>query len=196
MSNALQDYLAGDDEPEMTQEESDRFTVEDEGGAEWALLKVRQARIKIHEAQELYDFEKGRIDQWLEGQMVEHSRTIDFFEGHLKRWHRGIIAREEAEGIDDKHLTKSIKLPAGTLKSRMGSPTVEFDQDAFVEWAKKNHKDWLRVKHEIEKSEAKKHLVPVVDDEGVGHVVDGSTGETVPGVTIEPGERTFSVEVQ
>lgn len=126
-------HLQPDDAPDdgALDETERRWQVDDERSAEWALLKIRQARQTarrrnaasvelIGEYQRAIDDLQAVIDA--NDQRAQH--TADHFEALLKDWHRRVLA-EDPKAI-------SIKLGAGMLKSRAGRDTVEVDDEEAV----------------------------------------------------------------
>jgi hypothetical protein len=165
-----------------------RFVIDDEDKATWALRKL--ARLKGEEAAdaEQVRVEFDRITTWQDERETQRERQVAFFAGLLREYHEGELAKDPSK--------KSIKLPAGTLKSRAGSPKWTIDPDPFLEWFDNDEKiredcpELVRVKREPALSAIKETFEPKDD-----RVVYTVTGEFVPGVTVEPGERTFKVEV-
>jgi phage host-nuclease inhibitor protein Gam len=160
---------------------ADRFIVDDDDKANWALRKLAKTRAAIEEIDEAAVREQERISQWRVTETTKLIRQAQFFEGLLGEFHRLRLS------VDPK--AKTVNLPAGKLKSRAGSDVWEFDTEKFIEWAATQER-FIRTKVEIDRAGAKKALKP----KG-GKVIDPETGEVVPGVDVIPGERKFTVEV-
>lgn len=175
-----------DDHPEL--QETQRFIVNDEDKATWALRKL--ARIEAEDAavNAQYDRETARLNDWFMSAREPLQRQREFFLGLLREYHQQCLAEDPSK--------KTIKLPAGTLKSKAGQNRWTVDADAFLEWfdndaeIQKEHPDLVRVKRDAALSAIKQILEPKDD-----RAVYPNTGEIVPGVSVEPGQRTFTVEV-
>lgn len=172
------------------------FQIFDRSSADWALRKILKAKRNLAEAEASHDEQvravMAKVERLLEPIRTnlveitnEEQRTIDFFESLLITYHRKLIA-------EDPKAT-SVKLAFGKLTSRKGQDKYEFAPE-FIEWAKDNAPELLRVKHEVAVAEAKKAIgVLFSENDGQMIVVEG---QVAPGVTWTPGERSFSVDVQ
>jgi hypothetical protein len=107
-------------------------------------------------------------------------RDSDYFEAILIEYGRG----QRIEG------RKSVSTPYGTIKSRTAPPAFDVDKDAFLEWAKANRPDLVRVKEEPNVADMKAVLEVSGDN-----AIDPQSGEVVPGVKVTGHDVRFSVEV-
>lgn len=192
----LEDAYDVDVEQELTNiaiacgggEIADRFVIDDESKAQWALRKLRRLEQESKADTDAAHAEIDRIQQWLAEKVDARARQASFFLGLLREYHEAELAADPSK--------KTIKLPAGTLKSLAGRPKWTVDAEAFLKWfdsdpqVQQERPELVRIKREPALSEIKAALVPK-DDRAI---YDG-TGEIVPGVTVEPGQRSFSVEV-
>lgn len=175
-------YLSSVEESIDTHEEapSERlFQITDASSADWALRKIGKARQDIHEISALADEEIARLNLWRGEASEKHERTASFFESLLVSYHRRVLA--------DDPTRKQIKFPHGRLNAHRGLNAIAFAPE-FIEWAKENAPELLRVKHEVEVGEAKKVIAIIEQDDGVQVVIGG---QIAPGVTFTPGELTF-----
>jgi hypothetical protein len=185
--NDLQMFLADVDDPDGWTDQVDvhpeKFRLEDDSAAAWAMRKLRAARLRMASNEQLAAEERFRIQQWLDQVQAPLEREVTYFEAILT--HYALAVREE-EG------RKSVSLPAGTVTTRPGNPKWQVDDD-FVPWAKNNAPHLLRVKTEPALSEIKKRLLPRDD----GTAIDGATGEVVPGVSVasQPPSATVSPDL-
>ncbi len=175
------DFLADDDTPQG-EEARQRFVIDTEEKAEWALLKLRKIRAEQERRYAIAQAEQERITQWLNLQLTRWQADESFFLGALEGYHRRVLEQDPK--------AKSISLPAGKLKSIQGQPRVEVsDMGAFVDWARAYERfDLMRVSYEPVKAAIKS--LPV--NEGVPVTEDG---EIVPGVEVIEGQRSFKVEL-
>lgn len=166
---------------DQTPEERERFVIDDDQKASWAMRKLRG--IKAHKAanQAIADDEIARINSWLQDANSQLDRDEQFFTGLLMQYAR--IARER----DDR---KSITLPHGKIGSRIGQPKWNIDNEVFLKWLEANHKDLIRIKTEPNLAEAKKVLEIVGEN-----AVDPATGEVAEGIQIIKPDITYTVEV-
>lgn len=180
----LDEYLR--DSPELPTEE--HYKIGDHGHAlneaEWAARKLAHVVGQRDDIARVGHAEIERIKAWMAGETTRLARDIAYFEGLLIEWHQRTLAEafEEAGGDWSKVKGKTRRLPSGVVAARMTPERVEVDDDVFVPWAKCEGPDGLlRVKYEPEKTAIKEHVK--------------ETGEVIPGVTIVPGDVTFTVKV-
>ena len=103
----------------------------------------------------------------------------------------------EAKRADDPKLTK-IDLPGGTLKFRVQQPEWTYDAETFIGWAETyGRDDLLRRKTEVDRNAVKQARVLTVCDGRPGdtvNVIETTTGEVVPGVTVTYRPRKLAIE--
>lgn len=179
MSASLDEAL--DRFAEQTPEERERFIVDDDQKAAWAMRKLRG--IQAHKAanKAIADEEIGRINSWLEHMNSNLDKDEAYFTSLLISY---------ARYCRDHEGRKSVVLPHGKVVSRSGQPKWFIEDEEFLKWAQENQPDLIRTKVEPNLSEAKK-VLEVVD----GKVIDPKTGEVAMGVSVLPAEITYSVEV-
>lgn len=157
----------------------ERFKIEDDSQATWAMRKISAAKGRMSEIQAIADAEIARIQEWAEREAREPLRDIDYFEFILTEY----ATKQRAEG------RKTVSTPYGSVKSRMGQAKyVVDDTEAFLQWAKANRPEFIRVKEEPDVS-AMRERVPA------DSAVDPETGEVIPGLRVEPGSPSYKVEV-
>lgn len=163
------------------EEQETGFEITDESGANWALRKIKEAKDKQVENTLLAEKEIATIEMWLDQQNKKLADDIEFFQSHLATYaHR---QREENPKF------KSKKLPYGTLRFKKQQPAYKYDDDALVEYLKKQDKtDLINVKYTPKKAEIKKLFVA-----HEGKLINPETGEFVDGVTIEERPEKFEV---
>lgn len=137
--------------------------------------------LAVHE--EVARGEIARIEEWLVTQRAALDTT--FVEEALRLYHEARLARDPK--------AKTIHLPSGSLVARKLPDRWEFDDDAFLAWAQDRRTDLIRMRDpEVDKPAAKKAL-RVLDD---GQIIDGTSGEFVPAVTVTPGDISFAVKTE
>ena len=167
---------------DQTPEERERFIVDDDQKAAWAMRKLRG--ILAHKAanQAIANEEIARVNDWLASQNASLEKDEQYFTNMLISYAR--YCRDH----DDR---KSIVLPHGKVTSRKGQDKWDIDSEAFLKWAEVNNPQLIRTKIEPNLSEAKK-VLGVVD----GRAIDPTTGEVAAGVSVTPSEISYSVEVE
>ena len=144
------------------------FKVDDDEKAEWAIRKLARIRRKQAENQALYNAELERISEWLKTVNTSLDRDALYFEAVLTPY----ALQERFNG------RKSLVLPHGTVKTTAGRPKIEFEsEDGFIQWAKTNDPELLRIKHEINK----KTLNDLITDD---LQVISTQGEIIPNIRV------------
>ena len=102
-------------------EEKERFVVDNEQKANWALRKIKQLQEKQKENAALAASEIRRIAEWERDVNGELQNNINFFTRLLSDYHRQVLEQDPK--------AKTIKLPYGTLKMRAQQPEYIRDND-------------------------------------------------------------------
>lgn len=183
---SLAEHLDATLAPERVDVDSEhqRFVIDGPKTADWALRKCAHIRARMAENEALAAEEWARIKDWLAAENSKLERDAAFFTGLLTEYHRTVLDAEPDR--------KTIALPAGKLVARKQPDRWQFDTDAFIAWAIRAGHDELvrRPAPEVDRAEAKR-LFKVRD----GIVVDPASGEAPQGVSVEPGDVRFTVEV-
>lgn len=117
-------------------EQATRWTVTDDGSAEWAMghvLRADQALAELQAQAQVWRDEADerirRIAQWFAHGAKRHLATRAFMDAHLSAY---ALDRRAA---DPKH-NKTLVLPSGVVKTTEAKPKAEVvDPDAVVAWA-------------------------------------------------------------
>lgn len=114
--------------------EQRRWRIEDDNAAEWAMRVVASIDADLADLAEKADGWQQRIQHWFrQGRRPLLARRV-LLEHHLKDY-----ARRERER-DPKR--KTVKLPAGSVSSRAGSPQAKVvDEAQVIAWARANLTD-------------------------------------------------------
>lgn len=173
----LDDAMNGPD-PDYTTEP---VPLDDAEQANRALGRVARARRALAKDHDMWEAQRSQLDDWFARRKEIHENAEAWNLRQLEGWHRALL--------DQDPTRKSVDLPNGVLKSVAGQAKWEFDTATFVPWAMSTEgfEDLVRVTYAPEKAAAKKAL----DVQGE-KAVDPATGEVVPGVTVQPGERSFT----
>lgn len=165
---SLHEHLMSTYEEEAQKE---RFQITDDSQANWAMRCIGDARKDFNNAQEMYDKEKARLDDWLDKQREYMENREAYFTGLLTEYYMG---RYQEEG------RQTFVLPTGKFSIRKQQPLYERDEKALLEWAKENGQaDIIKVKESLAWSDLKKKTTAVGNQ-----LVLKDTGEVVPHVTV------------
>ncbi|HOB89681.1 MAG TPA: host-nuclease inhibitor Gam family protein [Bacillota bacterium] len=177
----LESYEAPED---LDDTENQRFRIQDDNQADWALRKIARARQDMKEAEETAAMEIEKINRWLDGQRDESLRTERFFTALLQEYYEPRFMTNP-----DK---KTYKLPSGKVQRRTQQPQFDRDNEALLAWLKQREMtDYIEVKETPKWGELKQQ-VQVVGE----HVVikDGPLkGEIIDGVEVVHRPPTFRV---
>ena len=179
--SALEEHLIG--QPELDDvEDLDETAPDSMEAADWQVRKLARLRRLMAENEAIANAEIQRIKVWLADENAKLERQAGFYEGNLELFHQALLEKDPKR--------KSIALPAGTLKARKHPDRLDVvDVDEFTAWALEERPEFVRIKHEPNKTEMKRLLG--VDGE---RVVDPTSGEPVPGVVCVAGEISFTVD--
>lgn len=163
-------YLADyDPDDPTTWPETQRWSIDSDPVADWALAKVRRARWELDRLNDRAEDEKRRIDEWLTDASRPFVRDVEFFERHLIEYRKQVTP---AKG-------KTYRLVNGDLAVKAGSESVEVDEAVFLDWAEGNQRmDLLRTKVEPSKPAIKDAI---------------KAGEEIPGAQIVVGDDRYVV---
>lgn len=177
----LESYEAPED---LADTENQRFRIQDDNQADWALRKIARARQDMKEAEETAAMEIEKINRWLDGQRDESLRTELFFTVLLQEYYEPRFMTNP-----DK---KTYKLPSGKVQRRTQQPQFDRDNEALLAWLKQREMtDYIEVKETPKWGELKQQ-VQVVGE----HVVikDGPLkGEIIDGVEVVHRPPIFRV---
>lgn len=160
-------------------EAPERWSVQDDGAAAWAIKKLRGIREHIAMNESIAQEEIARINEWLKGVNKTLTDSAGFFEINLKNY-----ALEQRRDAD----RKSIKLPHGTLQTTAGQTKWTIDNEVFIAWAKINAPDLVKIEESPKLGEAKKVF------NAANGVAVTQEGEIVAGVTTEDQPPTATVK--
>lgn len=152
-----------DDRPEQT-----GWRITDDGGAEYAMRKIAEARNEIARWRDYYAEQFDKIES-------QHRRTIDFFTAHLADYFEQVPRRATKTGIE------KYKLPSGELVRKPAGIEYQRDEAAMLEWCKAQHPEFVRVSEKASWSDVKAYII--------------ETGEIPDGVLPVEKPATFEVKV-
>ena len=111
------------DEQEIIKEQ---FKIDDQGKANWAIRRIREAMQRSTEVAKAAEAELTRVKAWRHKAETKESRERDFFESLLRDY-----AHDELAKGDGK--SKSIPLSEGTLKFIKKQPKLHYDNETLIQ---------------------------------------------------------------
>lgn len=188
-------------------EEAGRFRIDNVDLAEWAMRKLAALQRRIAEVGQQAKVWRARIDLWEDEEMRRVQPAAGFFEGALKEW------AIEGRRAEPKRATWA--LPSGKVSTRQAKEpsvilAVDDTNEGLIEWlagalSGEEYDKAVKTKPKVLVSELRK-LVKINAQQGpeLDEGVDGdrgtiytvvliSTGEVVPGVSVEMPSTTVTV---
>lgn len=160
----------------------EKFVIEDDVQAAWALRKFREAERRLTEIWKVVEAETQSIQDWADSQREKVERERTHFESLLIDY-----ASKQRDGYG----RKSIDLPAGRVTSRLSTESWTVKPE-FIKWAKDFAPDLVRQKvtDMPETVEVLKEYLEYAN----GKVVKKETGEIVEGIEIKTPTVNYKVE--
>ncbi len=179
-------------EPEVEQEEEQRFKIDDDDKSCWALKKIKAMKEEIEEKEDLAESQIYQVERWLEKEKEKRQEKIEYLEGLLQEY--ALELKEEKPDL------KTHSLPFGELKFRKQRPKWKYDSNKLVKSAEDILPDAVKTKKKVNKKELKKMIKddnsPFQIIEEDGRVVNTETGEVLEGVTVKERGEKFKVKVE
>ena len=175
----LKEFL--DNQVEVKQE---RFVVDDDSKANWALGKIGELKDELESSQKLAEKEIDKVERWLAKEEKRIGNEIDFFEDLLFKYALRL------KNKDPKFRTKS--LPNGAIKFRKQRDKWVYDDEKLLNYLEKSEMhDLIRINKEPKKNKLREKFDISQGDK----LINPETGEIVDGITIEERGDKFSTEV-
>lgn len=187
-----------------TDEAREKFRLETDRMASWALLKLARAQQERDAIEATARERIETVNAWRTQALAGPDRDVNFFEGLLKdyalrRLHR-ILDELRADHPDatfielwEKVKRKRLSLPEGDLSAVRSSLRVEIDNEqAFIDWAQATDMNLLAAPKPAGVTTLKERLNFNSD----GAAVHPTLGELVPGIrAVAPDETGISITV-
>jgi hypothetical protein len=177
----LDEYDPGPWHVPDSDEDRATYQVAGAGHAAWAARRLAQVTRKRGEIQAIAEQEIARIEAWATRRDAPLARDAAFFESTLVAY---ALAVRAADGR-----RKSVTLPHATVQTRTVGGAWEAAPEALA-WAAESRPDLVEVTRRFSLSAARRALAVTPDG-----VVDPTTGDLVPGLTVTPKHVTASVTV-
>lgn len=160
----------------MSEAQKERFAIDTDLKAEWALKKIREARA-----------DRDRMLEWYKQKEKEITEQTDMDTAYFE----GLLA--EYFGTLPHKVTKtqeSYSLPGGKLVLKKQNPEYKRDDAAVIAWLKENGGGrYVKVSESLDWASLKADTAAV---DGV--IVDGD-GQIIPGIEVIERGAKFTVEV-
>jgi hypothetical protein len=157
--------------------DTDRFVIDDDGKANWAIQKIKEAQAEIENWRDYYQSNLEKITK-------RQNARIEYLKFLLSNYFRTV----------PHHKTKtqdSYSLPSGQLLLKRPNPKYKTDDEKLVPWLKENGLTDLIKTETVEKAmwgELKKKVTVE------GTSVISEDGEIIPGIEVLLQPPTFEVK--
>ncbi len=180
-AKVIYDETANDEEniaAEIAEEAGDqRFTIDDDGKANWAVQKIMEAQAEIENWKQYYETALEKIRK-------RQTARIDYLKYMLRQYFETVPHKTTKTQA-------SYDLPSGKLLMKHPGPKFDTDDSVLVPWLEENGlTDFVKV--ETKKKAAWGELKKTVTINGDTVVTED--GEIVPGVTVSQPEDTFEIK--
>lgn len=157
--------------------ESDRFVIDSDAKADWALRKIREQREDVARWRSYYLAQIAKAEE-------SAQQTEAFFMALLERYFATVPHRSTKT-------QDAYDLPSGKLLRKAQQPDYQRDDTQLLAWAKENAPELVEVKEAVRwGGDLKKRLASTN-----GQAADKETGEIVPGVTVTYRDPVFTVSL-
>lgn len=175
---SLHEYL------EEQEQVTDRFKVQDDEQANWALRKIARVDEKLAESRETAKKEIDKVKTWLEQTEKQLNSEREYFEGLLLEY--------ALEMGLDKAKKRSKALPNGRFRFKKQGEDWRIDNDVVISQLESLGLDHLiKVEKKPKKAEIKKE-VKVHN----GKAVHAESGELIEGITVIDKGKKFEVVIE
>ena len=182
----LQDYDLEENPMTVEERELINFQITDDGQAAWAMRKLLSLKNKVRENEEIAKADQERINSWLVRVNGRFDADVSYFEAILTQYARN---QRNDEG------RKTIDTPYGVVKSRATQSKFKVeDPEQFLQWASINAPQLVNIKASPNLT-ALKEFASAEETQTLGAVAMTIDGEIIPGVTVDPANINFTVEV-
>ncbi|GAX06834.1 hypothetical protein IWT25_02181 [Secundilactobacillus pentosiphilus] len=151
-------------------EQKERFVIDDDSKANWALRKMAEISAKLDKVNEQKKLLDQQNDQWYERKTKKLNDDWDDFATQL-------------EGYRLKQPNQKIDLPAGKTITRHPKD-YQYDNDELVKFVKANHREFIQPIEKFEWGKFKK-TIKVHGDKAFD-----ANGELIPGMKVVEQEKT------
>lgn len=174
-----------EEEPEELPDEPQRFVIDSDELAEWALKKIKEAQDEHDRLVALVEQERAALDAKEEKFDKALERDTAFLKFALSDYMRTVKCKATKT-------QESYQLLSGKLIRKKAGVDYKVNDEALVGWLRENKRDDLvNVTVKPRWGDIKKMLIA---DPASGAVVISETGEVIDGVTAVEKPETFSIK--
>lgn len=169
-------------ETEVSEENKERFKINDLSSLSWAMRKLSAIEAKKTEVNNLINEEKERIEQYRTKEMKSFQNSEDFFNALITDY-------AERKRLEDPKFKQ--KTPYGSIGFRKQPDKWNYDEEVLIQHLEENGLNkYVRIKKEPVKTEIKKAFVI-----GVGGYVFDSNGDEINGIIVEQLPDKLDIKV-
>lgn len=162
-----------------------RFVIDNDGKAEWAVKKIKEAEDEHERLIALVEQERAALDEKKARFDAALERDTAFLKAALDGYMRTVTCKSSKT-------QESYQLLSGKLIRKKAGVDFDVDSEALAGWLRESgREDFLAVTVKPMWGEIKKRLAA---DPESGAVVIAETGEVVEGVTAVEKPETFSIK--
>ena len=160
-----------------------RFTITDDGCADWAIQRIKTERAEYERLRDLAEKQIAAINEKVEAAKRRAEQNTQYLTYCLSEFFETVPHKTTKT-------TEKYRLLSGTLTKKLGGTKLTPDNAKLVAWLKANgHEDDINVEETPKWGDLKKRLATV------GEIVTlADTGEIIEGVTAIETPDTFIVE--
>ena len=161
----------------------DRFVIDSEEKADWALRKIKEAENEIEKVEHFAETQIRQIENWKAKQTEKHHNSIEHFQSLLAEY-------LESKRKDDPKL-KSITLPSGNVGFRKKPAKWIYNDEVVLKTLEsENLNDFIKVEKKLDKRAIKKAFEVVG-----GKVINAETGQVIEGIEIQEQGESLNVRL-
>lgn len=168
----------------ITFDQEEKFTVDNDKKAEWALGKIRALKADMDRYVAVCDEMIAEYEQKKKAAQERYEQETAYFKSQLAQYFESVPKR--------KTKTQEVyELPGGTLRKKYPRPAFKRDNKKLVEWLKESGRnDLIKISESADWANLKKSIT-VKDD-----MVITEDGEIVEGIEVVERSPIFEVEVE
>lgn len=172
-------------------EESQRFVIDDDKKADWAIRKIKESQAEYARLEEIAKSQIEEIKASLEKAKRKADQSTNYLSALLSNYFDSVPHRKTK--TQEKY-----QLLSGALVRKKGQIQYNVNNDQFMAWL--NQSDELRERYiKVTKSprwgDFKNDYKNTLCEQN-GHLYSTETGEVIPGVTTTMAPDTFVVELK
>lgn len=161
----------------------DRFVIDSEEKADWALRKIKEAENEIDKAEYFAETQIRQIENWRIKQTDKHYESIEYFQSLLAEYLQN--KRKEDPKL------KSITLPTGNVGFSKRQPKWVYNDEVVLKTLEsENLNDLIRVEKKLDKRSIKKAFEVAGDK-----VVNPETGQVIEGIEVQEQGESLNVRL-